>query len=112
MHGKNCEGFLTWWWKEKVCIGFPYSPFCRLLEFVAVFCAPGLHWELGWVAVVLLLLVPSVLPSLVLGSCAPAAENDHLQFLKCESENVMLHPVQQPHSCGAWPGLCGGPVLL
>lgn len=76
-----------WWWKDEVCICSPYPPFHRLLEFVDVFCAPGLHWELGWVAVVLqLLLVPPVLPSLVLGFCTPAAGTDHL--------GVMLHPLQ------------------
>lgn len=95
MHGKNYEGCLISLVVERGGLHrFSYPPFHRLLEFVAIFCAAGLHWELGWVAVVLLLLlVPPVLPSLVLGSCASAAGTDHL--------GVMLHPLQQPHS-HAW----------
>lgn len=72
---------------------------------MTIFCAVGSHWELGWVAIVLLLLiVPLVLRSLVLGSCAPAAGTDHL--------GVVLHPLQQPCTRGAWQELCDGPELL
>lgn len=103
---KIVKASLFLWWWEEVCIGSPYPPFHRLLEFCALGFCSGSHWEWVWVAVVLLLLlVPPVLPSLVLGPCAPAAgPPGHL--------GVMLHPLQQPHSCGAWPELWDGPGLL